>query len=875
MSYLRIRRERKLLKRISFWIMLTISLMSMLTLAFNIKPVKASGTIYIKADGSIAGTNKIVSADNVTYTFTDDINDSIVVERDNIVVDGAGYMLQGNGSVRGIDLSNRKNVTICNMEIRGFQRAIYLSWSSDINIYQNNLTANSAVCIDLRDSSNNSITHNTISNNDNVGIGLTGSSNNDIVGNVITANFRGAYVDSSSNNNITGNIIAGNTAVDGIDFWDSSFITLVGNNITNNKYYGIAFYGSAHNCTLIGNNITANERYGVYFDGSLSNVTFSENTVASHSQAGVRVGSLYTNSSYFIFDRNVIEENNNGLSFYALSHSVIVGNNVTSNSLGIDIENSSNIIVENNNVTNNSGGGIGVFGEYNIVSGNSMTLNGDGVIVGGSLNNIVGNNMTSNYAGIAVGGEHNIVSGNNMKLNTLGISLGGSLNNIVGNNMTSNYYGIYFVFAIRDTISGNIIANNYDGIYSAYSSNNTVIGNNIEGNNDAGIRLHDSSNSNTIIGNNITANSNRGINVWGSSHNAILENNITGNNLYGIRFYQASHNLVYHNNFVNNTIQTYIYDSVNVWDDGYPSGGNYWSDHNVADVYCGRKQDILGSDGIGDTKYVIAESNIDNYPFMKPNGWQNYPISIETNVTITDKTIRETAMFFTVSGPTGQIGYVNVTMPVGLNSTKIKVFIDNKLVSPPFPIITTNGTHYFIYFEFTLSTHHIIIQYAMINIAVTNITLSKPIVGQGYNVLVNVTVHNQGDSAETFNIKVYANTFFINMTEVTLSGGDSTTITFTWNTTGFAIGNYTINAVAETDFGNNTLSAGKYVCVSIVGDLDCDRDVDLYDAVKLLTHYGAKEGQPEYYPLCDIDGDGDIDLYDAVALLSHYGQKYP
>jgi hypothetical protein len=118
------------------------------------------------------------------------------------------------------------------------------------------------------------------------------------------------------------------------------------------------------------------------------------------------------------------------------------------------------------------------------------------------------------------------------------------------------------------------------------------------------------------------------------------------------------------------------------------------------------------------------------------------------------------------------------------------------------------------------------------------------------------------------------------MAEVTLTAGNSTVITFTWNTSGFVKGNYTISAVAdtvggETDTDDNTHVADEQVCISIPGDLDCDRDVDLYDAVKLLVHYGAKAGQPEYDSICDIDGDGDIDLYDAVKLLTNYGKKDP
>lgn len=68
--------------------MLTLLVISMLTLAFNSYVVKASGTIYIRADGSVEGTTDISTVDNVTYIFTNDIYDSIVVERSNIIVDG-------------------------------------------------------------------------------------------------------------------------------------------------------------------------------------------------------------------------------------------------------------------------------------------------------------------------------------------------------------------------------------------------------------------------------------------------------------------------------------------------------------------------------------------------------------------------------------------------------------------------------------------------------------------------------------------------------------------------------------------------------------------------------------------------------------------
>jgi len=54
----------------------------------------------------------------------------------------------------------------------------------------------------------------------------------------------------------------------------------------------------------------------------------------------------------------------------------------------------------------------------------------------------------------------------------------------------------------------------------------------------------------------------------------------------------------------------------NVWDDGYPSGGNYWSDYDGLDLYSGLYQNETGSDGIGDNPYIIAENNQDRYSLM-------------------------------------------------------------------------------------------------------------------------------------------------------------------------------------------------------------------------------------------------------------------
>jgi parallel beta-helix repeat protein len=89
-------------------------------------------------------------------------------------------------------------------------------------------------------------------------------------------------------------------------------------------------------------------------------------------------------------------------------------------------------------------------------------------------------------------------------------------------------------------------------------------------------------------------------------------NDVAANKEDGIWLRNCSGNRIFHNNFSNNTYQTYVEGSINTWDKGYPSGGNYWGGFNPAD---GNK------DKIGDVSYTIDENNTDSYPLIYPFEW--------------------------------------------------------------------------------------------------------------------------------------------------------------------------------------------------------------------------------------------------------------
>jgi len=127
-------------KSVSAFVMLLI--LSVVFASFpQIGVVKAEGTIYIRADGNVEGTDNIQREGNV-YTFTDNINGEIVVEMDGIVVDGDSYTLQGIGNGTGIYLRKRTNVTIQNIAIKNFTYGIYLKGTSTQRSINNKILGN-------------------------------------------------------------------------------------------------------------------------------------------------------------------------------------------------------------------------------------------------------------------------------------------------------------------------------------------------------------------------------------------------------------------------------------------------------------------------------------------------------------------------------------------------------------------------------------------------------------------------------------------------------------------------------------------------------------------------------------------------------------
>lgn len=169
------------------------------------------------------------------------------------------------------------------------------------------------------------------------------------------------------------------------------------------------------------------------------------------------------------------------------------------------------------------------------------------------------------------------------------------------------------------------------------------------------------------------------------------------------------------------------------------------------------------------------------------------------------------------------------------------------------------------------------VAYSPPDIAVTNFTTSKTIVGQGFVLTINVTIKNEVRKVETFEVDVYANATNIACENVTAASGNAFLI-FNWNTTSFMLGNYTFEASVlplpdEQDTLDNVYAWG-WVRVSIIGDVNGDSKVDILDLVRITRGYGTSKQEPLYNPNGDIDNDGIITILDVVTCTAHYGERY-
>ncbi|UCE95452.1 MAG: hypothetical protein JSV51_06915 [Candidatus Bathyarchaeota archaeon] len=164
------------------------------------------------------------------------------------------------------------------------------------------------------------------------------------------------------------------------------------------------------------------------------------------------------------------------------------------------------------------------------------------------------------------------------------------------------------------------------------------------------------------------------------------------------------------------------------------------------------------------------------------------------------------------------------------------------------------------------------------DIAVINVTTSTTIAYEGWTVEINVTLKNEGNVSETFQVEAYYDNNLIGTINVVapLAPDTEITVTFVWDTTGVEpCHNYTIKAEAipvpyEIDTADNVFIDGG-VKIKLMGDINGDGIVDVTDIWIAIDAFGSDPGHPRWNPDADFNQDGIIDITDITIAIINFG----
>ncbi|MCG2725367.1 MAG: right-handed parallel beta-helix repeat-containing protein [Elusimicrobia bacterium] len=421
-------------------------------------------TVYIRPDGSIdPPTAPITSHISGTYfELTDDLNEPLVIQRDNISFNGDGHSIIGAGQALGVDISGRSGVSVWYLTVKGFYAGIRFSKSKNCNLRYSSIIANTSI-----------------------GVMESGGDNNLYQGNIVKNQVRSAYQMSFS---YAKNIVAKENNIAGEDRWIYS-----GRGIDLYKTDKSVF--TRNKISHTGDSVFLSKSYG----NEISFSTFTDN-VFMH---------IYWGEN--IIKNNLFEWNWVGISLasqydpYYLSEP---GNG------GINI-------IEENIIRYSQFAGITSGGQNALIRNNVLNSNYRGIelrpgVISTGSNTIINNNFGGNTAGIMFyGAEGEIISKNNFAENDYGFTdryaivfHSGSKNTIKENRINNaSYYGLYMAGGDDNVISENTIINDSPWSEGMRLSSTLTVGNTIYHNN--------------FIGANLVNTVNAGKNYWNVAYSTI------------------------------------------------------------------------------------------------------------------------------------------------------------------------------------------------------------------------------------------------------------------------------------------------------------------------------------------------------------------
>ena len=314
-------------------------------------------------------------------------------------------------------------------------------------------------------------------------------------------------------------------------------------------------------------------------------------------------------------------------------------------------------------------------------------------------------------------------------------------------------------------------------------------------------------------------------------------------------------------------------------------------DQNISDI-SDIFSDITGTHGssVGDDRYHLEDGTDGLTTSLTAEQWSNYAVSdyvcVYDNSTFADST-QDTVMAWVRFNETQTIAYQDVGLwnDTSYHTEGLRIRYN---VSQA---VATDEVSYLL--VFTEGNWKTIDQWMptvesglypdpnfnqLVDVAVVCVEPSATKVYPGQVVNITVIAKNEGTTTETFNVTTYYDTNVIGTQTVTsLTPDANMNLTFSWNTTDVTpCVNYTIKAEAsvvplEIDIINNNFTDGC-VKVKMLGDVNGDGVIDIYDLSLAGKAYGSFIGEPEYDPETDLNKDGRVDVRDIAVIGKNYGK---
>lgn len=450
------------------------------------------GSVTIAANGSVSNPSVISQSGN-TYTLTSGINGTVTDLRNNSVLNGNGFTINGNSSY-AIVSTDVTGLTVENLVIVNAKVGFELTSGSNIVFKGNTVNGSTfnSYLTDLYYSDNVTIENNVFS-----------------FSNTVTSSYA-VYAYSVSSLNVSYNMFSGST------YYYFVYGDMVGqfsgwHNTVMSTYSGAyAFYMEYGGSAILGYNYINYTSEGVY-------VYWQQSLISLHNQ-------IY-NSDYgldgqyistFISSHDSLPGNYYPLYVYEVGATLAKYDNLSGSSYGVYSEYSANVTITNSNISNASNEGVYAY------EGGSINLYNDQL-------NMVSTSVYGVYAEYMSG-----------PVNLVGVSI-----------ITPSYYGLYLYYSPYFNVVDSYINATYNiyadtSIFGANVSNNTFVTTN------TGYTLYQNDydylynlvfTNNTIISP-ATDWADYGVYlyVYYASSNIVISNNSFTNNYYPIYLYSDYYN---------------------------------------------------------------------------------------------------------------------------------------------------------------------------------------------------------------------------------------------------------------------------------------------------------------------------------------------